>query len=89
MNDKNDASGFVAPEPIPPSKEVQGEQAHIAGLLDARIRYLKRQQELLGPSPLLEEESSEDFVKRIVRYCIAQELVISAQNTILVSIGLI
>ncbi len=73
----------------PPSREVQDEEQQVNRLLAARVNYLKRQEAFLGTDPTSEEDNTQEFVKRLVRYSAAQAEVINAQNMILASIGLI
>lgn len=81
--------GMPGYPPPPPSREVQDEEQQVNRLLAARVNYLKRQEAFLGTDPMSEEDNTQEFVKRLVRYSAAQSEVINAQNMILASIGII
>lgn len=75
----------------PPSPEVQSAEAaanRMGRLIEARIAYLKRLEEFLGPDPK-QGEDKEQFVMRLVRYSIAQDAVINTQAEILRMLGVI
>jgi hypothetical protein len=89
---------YDAPESVPPmealpppSPEVQSAEAdasRMGRLIEARIAYLQRLEEFLGPDPK-EGDDKEQFVMRLVRYSIAQGAVITVQTDILRMLGLI